>query len=487
MEAQAKQTVTVARGDGIGPEIMEANLRVLEAGGAALDFEEVDLGEKVFLSGNTSGIPKETWASIRRTRVMLKAPITTPQGKGYKSVNVTLRKTLGLYANVRPCVTYHPFVRTFHPGMDLVIIRENEEDLYAGIEHRQTREVTQCLKLISRPGSERVIRYAFEYARAHNRRKVSCLTKDNIMKVTDGLFHEVFDTIAAEYPDIGTEHWIIDIGTALIADRPDHFDVVVTENLYGDIISDVAAQVAGSVGIAGSANIGEGHAMFEAIHGSAPTIAGKDVANPSALLQASLMMLVHIGQNGAAERIHNAWLKTLEDGVHTSDIHQEGLSARQVGTRAFADAVIERLGQTPARLPVANYTGTKPPTPPVARRTTGEVKQLVGVDVFLDWDEDDRSPDALCGKLEAASKDALRLHLISNRGILVYPGGAAETFCTDHWRCRFYSPKGKREPVTHGEIIALLANLEAAGFDFIKTEHLYTFDGQVGYQLAQGE
>ena len=487
MEAQTKQVITVAHGDGIGPEIMKANLRLLEAGGAALEFEEVELGEKVFLAGNTSGIPKETWESIRRTRVMLKAPITTPQGKGYKSVNVTLRKTLGLYANVRPCATYHPYVRTFHPGMDLVIIRENEEDLYAGIEHRQTREVTQCLKLITRPGSERVIRYAFEYARANNRRKVSCLSKDNIMKVTDGLFHEVFNTIAGEYPDIETEHWIVDIGTALIADRPDHFDVVVTENLYGDIISDVAAQVAGSVGIAGSANIGEGHAMFEAIHGSAPTIAGKDVANPSALLQASLMMLVHLGQNAAAERIHNAWLKTLEDGVHTSDIHQEGLSARQVGTQAFADAVIERLGQTPSRLPVADYGGTKPAVPPVARRARSETKALVGVDVFLDWDEDDRHPDALGAKLEAAAKDALRLHLISNRGILVYPGGARETFCTDHWRCRFYSPKGKREPVTHGEIIALLSNLEAAGFDFIKTEHLCTFDGNVGYQLAQGE
>src|SRR5687767_14002875 len=277
--------ITVAHGDGIGPEIMVATLHILQAGGAAVDIETIDIGERVYLAGNSAGIEPSAWESLRRTKVFLKAPITTPQGGGFKSLNVTVRKTLGLYANVRPCVSYHPFVETKHPIMDVVIVRENEEDLYAGIEHRQTQQVTQCLKLISRPGSEKIVRYAFEYARRNNRKKVTCFTKDNIMKLTDGLFHKVFDEIAKEYPQIENEHWIVDIGAAKLADTPEAFDVVVMPNLYGDVLSDVAAQITGSVGLAGSANIGEECSMFEAIHGSAPDIAGKDIANPSGLLQ----------------------------------------------------------------------------------------------------------------------------------------------------------------------------------------------------------
>ncbi|MGB1028082.1 MAG: NADP-dependent isocitrate dehydrogenase, partial [Rhodospirillaceae bacterium] len=304
--------ITVAYGDGIGPEIMEASLRVLEAAGAKLDIERIDIGEQVYRGGNSAGISAESWDSLRRTKVFFKAPITTPQGGGYKSLNVTVRKTLGLYANVRPCVTYPSFVATKHPDMDVVIVRENEEDLYAGIEHRQTDEVYQCLKIISRPGCERIVRYAFEYARAHNRKKVSCFTKDNIMKLTDGLFHKVFDEIAPDYPEIETDHWIIDIGAARLADTPEMFDVIVTPNLYGDVISDIAAQITGSVGLAPSANIGEQCAMFEAIHGSAPPIAGQDIANPSGLLLAGVMMMVHLGQPKVAEAVHNAWLKTIE-------------------------------------------------------------------------------------------------------------------------------------------------------------------------------
>src|SRR5580765_188366 len=268
--------ITVAHGDGIGPEIMAATLHILEAAGAALKIETIDIGEKVYLAGNSAGIEDSSWDSLRRTRVFLKAPITTPQGGGFKSLNVTVRKTLGLYANVRPCVSYHPFVETKHPGMDVVIVRENEEDVYGGIEYRQTDQVTQCLKLISRPGSEKIVRYAFEYALRINRKKVTCFTKDNIMKLTDGLFHRVFEEIGAAYPDLEKEHWIVDIGAAKLADTPEAFDVLVMPNLYGDILSDVAAQIAGSVGLAGSANIGDQCAMFEAIHGSAPRRAGQN-------------------------------------------------------------------------------------------------------------------------------------------------------------------------------------------------------------------
>ena len=288
--------IAIAYGDGIGPEIMTASLKVLEAAGARLAPEEIEIGESVYNKGLTSGIAPEAWDVLRRTKVFFKAPITTPQGKGFKSLNVTIRKTLGLFANVRPCAALSPFVATKHPDMDVVIVRENEEDLYAGIEHRQTDEVYQCLKLVSRPGTERIIRYAFEYARANGRKKISCFSKDNIMKLTDGLFHKVFDEIAPEYPEIETDHWIIDIATARLAATPENFDVIVTSNLYGDIVSDVAAEISGSVGLGASANVGAHCAMFEAIHGSAPDIAGQNLANPSGLLLAGVQMLVHVGQ-----------------------------------------------------------------------------------------------------------------------------------------------------------------------------------------------
>ncbi len=299
------------------PEIMAATLHVLKAAGAKLEIHKVDIGEKVYLKGHRAGIEPKTWDTIRNTAAFLKAPITTPQGGGFKSLNVTIRTTLGLYANIRPCVSYYPFIATKHPKMDVIIVRENEEDLYTGIEYRQTPETYHALKIITRPGCEKIIRYTFEYAKANNRKKVTCFTKDNILKMTDGLFHKIFDEIAPEYPEIETEHWIIDIGAAKIAANPELFDVVVVPNLYGDILSDMGAQLVGSVGLVGSANIGEYGAMFEAIHGSAPRHTGENSANPSALLLASVMMLVHIGQPEIATRIHNGWLKTIEDGIHT--------------------------------------------------------------------------------------------------------------------------------------------------------------------------
>src|SRR5579872_3790503 len=330
--------VTVAYGDGIGPEIMAATLHILKEAGARIETEVIEIGEKVYLRGNTAGIEPSAWESMRRTKVFLKAPITTPQGGGFKILNVTTRKMLGLYANVRPCVAYHPFVRTKHPGMDIVIVRENEEDTYAGMEYRLSENVMECLKLISRPGCEKIVRYAFEYALQHDRKKITCFTKYNIMKMTDGLFHKVFDEIGQDYPDIEKEHWIVDIGAAKMADTPQAFDVIVMPNLYGDILSDVAAQIARSVGLAGSANIGSQCAMFEAIHGSAPRRAGQNLANPSGLLLGGVLMLVHINQPDIAERVHNAWLCTMEDGVHTYDIYKEGTSKQKVGTKEFGEA-----------------------------------------------------------------------------------------------------------------------------------------------------
>ena len=475
--------ITVAKGDGIGPEIMDATLSILDAAGAGLSYDFIEVGEKVYLSGNTAGISSEAWETIRRNKVFLKSPITTPQGGGYKSLNVSTRKFLGLYANVRPCFSLHPMVRTSHPVMDLVIVRENEEDLYAGIEHQQTDEVVQCLKLISRPGCEKIIRYAFEYAVQQGRSKVSCFSKDNIMKQTDGLFHRVFDEIAAEYPQIQNEHWIIDIGTARVAVHPEAFDVIVTPNLYGDILSDVAAEITGSVGMGGSSNIGETCAMFEAVHGSAPMIAGQGIANPSGLLQGAVLMLVHLGQNQVAERIQNAWLSTIEAGIHTADIYTEGVSKQKVGTAEFAQAVIQRLGMKPGHFKAAQYAEGKPLQLKPYRRQAPKTKTLVGVDLFVHWGGSD--PEALAKLMHTLDAEALKLKMITNRGIKVYPGGFPETFCTDHWRCRFV-PRNER-PLSFDKVLALLGTLHAAGLDVIKTEHLYTFDGRRGYSLGQGE
>ncbi len=455
-------------------------LKILLAADAPIDYDTIEVGKAVFLRGVSNGIPDDAWDVIRKNKVMLKGPITTPQGGGYKSVNVTIRTSLNLFANVRQSRAYAPYVTSAHPHMDLVIIRENEEDLYAGIEHQQTSEVTQSLKLITRPGSERIIRYAFEYARAHGREKVTCMSKDNIMKVTDGLFHKIFDEVATEYPEIETEHMIIDIGAAKIAAQPERFEVIVTLNLYGDILSDIAAEIAGSVGLAGSANVGENLAMFEAVHGSAPDIAGKDMANPSGLLTAAVQMLVHLGEADIAERINNAWLYTLEDGVHTGDVYREGRSRRLVGTQAFAEAIIANLGRKPRRLTPVRYKrgGIKVTLKPAVKLQ----KKLVGSDVFLDWDQDGRKPNALGDALARLDTPGLKLKMMTNRGVKVYPDGMPETFCTDHWRARFVGVG-----CTHTEILALLTRIDAAGFDVIKTENLYLLDGTPGFSLGAGE
>lgn len=399
--APALRTIAVAHGDGIGPEIMDAVLHVLRHAVPDLRMQPVAMGEAAYRSGHMNGILPQTWDALAQHPVLLKGPMTTPQGGGYKSINVTLRKTLGLFANVRPCVAYHPYVDALHPGMDVVIVRENEEDTYGGIEHRQTDEVMQCLKLITRPGCERIVRYAFEYALAH------------------GL------------------------------------------GLHG--------------------------AMFEAVHGSAPDIAGKNIANPSGLLLAAVQMLLHIGEADAARDIHNAWLRTLEEGLHTRDLFNERSSRRCLGTREFAHAVVERLGQVPQHLPAVDYRqapATPVQAPQDAAPRARQDKVLEGVDVFLDWDEAGRDPNTLARRLQAAAPAGLRLTVVTNRGVKVWPEGHPDTFCTDHWRCRFKAVAGTLAPEGVPE---LLVRLLEAGLPAVKTENLYRFDGQPGYSVAQGE
>ena len=484
-----KTPITVAFGDGIGPEIMQATLAILDAASADIQPETIEIGEKIYLEGNTSGIPNPAWESLKRTKILLKSPITTPQGGGYKSLNVTLRKTLSLFANVRPCISYAPHVATHYPNVNLIIIRENEEDTYTGIEYRQTEEVYQCLKLVTRPGCERIVQYAFEYARKFNRKKVTCFTKDNIMKMTDGLFHRVFNEIAENYPDIEHEHLIVDIGTAFIATKPEQFDVIVTLNLYGDIISDVAAQVVGSVGLAGSANIGNQMAMFEAIHGSAPNIAGKDIANPSGLLHAAIQMLVHINQPQIANLIENAWLKTIEEGIHTADIYSSLYSKEKVGTKKFTDAVIHRLGQTPTHFQPAHYkTGAYAKIECYGEsKNILTKKELIGVDIFIDNPNDLPAHD-LAKKLSALD-GPLQLIVITSRGLKIWPNSTIDAPYLRHCCCRFQSSSNLNQlkTVQHTDLLTLLQKFDQLGLDVLETENLYTFDGQVGFSLAQGQ
>ncbi len=473
--------ITVARGDGIGPEIVGAALDIMKAAKARIDIEEIKVGKSVYDTGNITGIEDSAWASLKRTGILFKGPI---QGGDYKSINVTLRQMQGLYANVRPCISYAPFVATKNPDMNMVIIRENIEDLYGGVEYRQTQSASTAHKTITAEGSERIARYAFEYARANGRKKVTCMAKDNIMKITDGLFRKTFERVGAEYPDIAKDYYIIDIGAARIATRPQNFDVVLTENLYGDIISDIAAEVTGSVGLAGSANVGANFAMFEAIHGSAPDIAGQGIANPSGVLLAAVSMLVHIGQGDVAETIHNAWLRTIEDGIHTGEIYRAGVSTERVNTAGFTQAVIARLGQKPVTLAAVSYPSGENAKPLIVtlKPRAPETKERIGVDVFID------AKDATAeGLAQTAAKfgGPLRLKDISNLGSSVWPSDGNESLpMSDSWRLRFVSTKG---PVTQEKVTKLLSKFNAASLDVTSTHTLYNYNGKPGYTASQGE
>lgn len=492
--------ITIAYGDGIGPEIMESALEILRMAGADLSLSIIEVGKSIYEKGFTTGLMPSAFESLNDSRILLKAPITTPQGGGYKSLNVTLRKKLGLFANVRPVTSFYPFVQTKFPGMDVVIIRENEEDLYAGIEYRQTEQTFQCLKLVTKKGCEKIIRYAFEYAVTNGRKKISCFSKDNIMKMTDGIFHKTFDEIAKEYPQINSDHYIIDIGTAKLAAEPTNFDVIVTMNLYGDIISDVAAEISGSVGLAGSANIGSGFAMFEAIHGSAPDIAGRNIANPTGLIKAAIMMLVHIGQTEVANTIHNALYKTIEDGFHTADIYNDISSQKKVTTKEFTEVVIANLGFKPKSLPEANFTvnNKKTQITEVKQIEALEAKKsLVGFDLFIDWKKEFSE---LLNGLNSMEDEIFEIKMISARGLLLWP--LTDAYMMPEYNGGFtvlrfigkgISGKSSNDiiapdkSITHRNIIDMLSKVEAASIDFVKYEGLYLFDGKPGYSSGQGE
>jgi isocitrate dehydrogenase len=492
MTSQAHR-ITVIPGDGVGPEVVRSAQRIIAAAGVAIDWEEAEAGAEVFRRGDTSGVPRATRDSIERTRVVLKGPLETPVGFGEKSANVTLRKLFETYANVRPAREL-PGVPTRYAGegVDLIVVRENIEDLYAGIEHMQTPDVAQCLKIISRRGSEKIIRYAFELARRDGRAKVTCATKANIMKLTERLFKRTFEELAAEYPGIEAEHLIIDNVAHQMAKNPAQFDVVVTTNLNGDIISDLASGLVGGLGFAPSGNYGDDIAIFEAVHGSAPKYAGKDVINPTALILSSLMMLRHIGEAEAAAAIENAILVTLEEGTAvTQDLARQtgGDVERAASTTGFTDSIIGNLGRLPTTAPAR--TAVTPPAgagAPVARWPHGpEVaaavpRSTVGVDVFLEtWEPADAAGPALA----ALAVPGLRLQMISSRGTMVWPSTGLAPDSVGLLRCRFLAAADGGE-VGDLEIEALLARIRDR-YAWTHLEKLHVFAGEDGFTKAQGQ
>jgi isocitrate dehydrogenase len=481
LDSQGRKRVTVISGDGIGPEVVAATRRIIDAAGVKIAWEEREAGAEVFKRGLPSGVPPETIASISDTRVALKGPLETPVGFGEKSANVTLRKLFETYANIRP-VRELPGVKTPFSGrgVDLVVVRENVEDLYAGIEHMQTPGVAQCLKIMSKKGCERIVRLAFEVAVSEGRKKVHCATKANIMKLTEGLMKRTFEEVAKEYPQIEAHHIIIDNCAHQLVRTPEQFEVIVTSNMNGDILSDLTSGLIGGLGWAPGANIGDEVAIFEAVHGSAPKYAGKNVINPSAVLMSGTMMLRHLGEFAAAQSIENAVMVTLESGVYPRDVRQEG----SVSTTAFTDAIIGNLGKRSERwgtrdhkeLVVKPLAAARDYVKPKTRRTAG-------ADVFV---ESPISPEELGPSLEAlAEGSSLRLKMISNRGTKVYPTTGAMTDCVDHWRCRFVL-RDASASLDDAALLGLVTKI-ATKYRWMHIEKLEELDGEPGFTRAQGE
>jgi isocitrate dehydrogenase len=474
--------VTYIPGDGIGPEIMEATRRMIDATGVAIEWELAYAGASMFRAGIASGVPDETIESISRTRCVLKGPLETPVGYGEKSANVTLRKLFETFANIRPVREFPGVTTPFSGrGLDFVVVRENVEDLYAGIEHMQTPSVAQCLKLISRKGCEKVVRVAFELARAEGRRSVHCATKANIMKFTEGMLKQVFEEIAQEYPDIEAKHIIIDNCAHQLAKSPEQFEVIVTTNMNGDIISDLGSGLIGGLGFAPSANVGEGIAIFEAVHGSAPKYAGKNVANPTALALSGVMMLRYLGEVEAAALLENAILYTFEEGkTVTRDV--PGVTS-PVSTSAFADAVIANFGKAPSRLGSRAAKWLQIPAfPKDPVSIVPSERATIGVDIFI---EAGCSAEELGSFLSATAPSyGFTLKMISNRGTQVYPSRGAETDVIDHWRCRHLAVNG----FPSNQVLAeYLSAIEAAGYRWMHLEKLEMIDGKPGFTKAQGE
>ena len=475
-----KRKITVLPGDGIGPEVVEAALAIIAATGAAVDFEKCEAGARAFKKKIVTGIPQETIESIERTRVVLKGPLETPLGHGNRSANVTLRTLFETYGNIRP-VRELPGVQTAFSGrkLDIVIVRENIEDLYAGIEYMQTPGVAESLKLISREGCEKIVKLAFAFAIAEERKAVHCATKSNIMKLTEGLLQHTFEEFAPQYPSITAKHILIDNCAHQLAMRPEQFDVIVTTNMNGDILSDLTSGLTGGLGFAPSANIGNDVSIFEAVHGSAPDIAGKNKANPTALVLSGAMMLRHIGEGKAANDVEQAVLVTLESGIRTGDMI--GIQ-NPTSTTEFARAVISNLGKRSKLSPPRDYKKVAlPAAVPGVNLVSTATRRVSGVDIYV---ESDLAPMDLAENLEQLLKSSpLRLQMITNRGAMVFPSNDRQVSLVDHFRCRFVLTNGAAS-LGDAEILSLLQGI-SAHHRWMHIEKLQEFDGEPAFSKSQ--
>ncbi|MES2883127.1 MAG: NADP-dependent isocitrate dehydrogenase [Bacteroidota bacterium] len=481
--------IAVARGDGIGPEIMEAVLKIFDANKTGLEYEYVEMGKWVFDKGFSNGMTTDAQETIERLGILFKGPMETPKGKGVKSVNVTARKTWNTYANKRVFQTLHGVDTVFSKAgilIDITIVRENIEDTYGGIEHMLTHDVALSRRFITRPGSMQVLRYAFEMARQKNATRITCGHKANIMKLTDGLFLDSFYEVAKEYPDLKADDKIVDDLAMQLVVRPDQFDVIVMTNLQGDIISDLCAGLVGGLGFAPSANIGDHISIFEAVHGTAPDIAGKNIANPTALLLSGLSMLRHLGFLENAALIENALLFTLEQGIHTGDFGDR--TKPSVNTTAFADAIIANFGKTPA-VAAKPMVSNNPITPavcfleknPMMVTKEGENEKIVGVDLFIESIE---QPDIIAQKCLHHGGSKFSLISISNRGTQVWPTGSKYTNLVNQFNLRFEALN--EQPLTQQDVIGLYVSL-SADYKICSLELLNMWDGIKAYSLAQGQ
>ena len=474
-----KTKVTLLSGDGIGPEVSSATMKLLDAAAAPIEWELAVAGQKAFSLGINSGVPKETLESIKKTKLVLKGPLATPIGYGQKSANVTLRKFFETFANIRPAKELPNVPSAFAGrGIDLIIVRENVEDLYAGIEHMQTPNVAQCLKLISRLGSQRIAEAAFSVARSEDRKKVTVATKANIMKITEGLFKSEFEKVSRHYPDIEGQHMLIDNCAHQLVMHPEQFDVIVTTNMNGDILSDLASGLVGGLGFAPSANIGYEVAMFEAVHGTAPDIAGKDRANPTAMILSAVMLLRHIGEFAVAAKIESALNATLKSGSHTHDIKRSGA----VGTIEYVDSIIEHLQDVPGIEP-RNY---KKLDLRIVRNDQSDYKpgsrKKMGADVFIESNDSPANFAPQIEKLIIGTPYALKM--ISNRGTQVWPDTGATPSLVDHYRCRFIITD---ESIWHTDSILDLLEKLGQKFHWMHVEKLENLDGEDAFTKAQGE
>ena len=481
--------IAVANGDGIGPEIMEAVIGVFKAAELPLEYQFVDMGKWVFDKGFSNGMTPEAKATIEQLGILFKGPMETPKGKGVKSVNVTARKTWNTYANERHFQTLSGVNTVFSKAgvnVDLTIVRENIEDTYGGVEHMLTQDVAVARRFITRGGSEQVIRYAFEMAQKKGAKRITCGHKANIMKLTDGLFLEVFNEIAKEYKDIKADDVIVDDLCMKLVSRPDLFDVIVLTNLQGDIVSDLCAGLVGGLGFAPSSNIGDHISIFEAVHGTAPDIAGKNIANPTSLLLSGLNMLRHLGLMSKAAMIENALLYTLESGVHTGDFGDKSIPS--LNTTQFAQAIIDNFGKQPKvnTKPSLNDfefvpTNSKITTNPMLLGKQKEEHTIAGADFFI---ESELQADAIAEIATKHETADLKLLIISNRGTQVWPTGSVYTNLVNQFRLRFEA--GENASISQQDVISLYSTL-SKDFQISSVEVLNMWGGKKAYSLAQGQ